>query len=106
MQSLRERGIGIPDLVTSGAREGLRAALRATLNATPWQRRQFHLQQNAQAHVPKVSMRKEVAAEIRRIFNAESLAEAEQRMHMLIRKYEKSGPSLAQYGTWDYSQSA
>lgn len=97
LQSLRERGIGIPDLVTSDAHEGLRAALRATLNATPWQRCQFHLQQNAQAHVPKVSMRKEVAAEIRRIFNADSLAEAEQRMQLLIRKYEKSAPSLAQW---------
>ena len=47
--SLKQRGIGIPDSVTSDAHEGLKAALRATLNASPWQRCQFHLQQNAQA---------------------------------------------------------
>jgi len=61
LSSLRERGIGIPDLVTSDAHEGLKSALKATLNASPWQRCQFHLQQNAQAYVPKVSMRQEVA---------------------------------------------
>ena len=44
LKSLKERGIGIPDMVTSDAHEGLRAALRATLNASPWQRCQFHLQ--------------------------------------------------------------
>ena len=54
LHSLKERGIGIPELVTSDAHEGLKAALRATLNATPWQRCQFHLQQNAQAYVPQI----------------------------------------------------
>jgi hypothetical protein len=59
LSSLRERGIGIRDLVTSDAHEGLKSALKATLNTSPWQRCQFHLQQNAQAYVPKVSMRQE-----------------------------------------------
>jgi putative transposase len=45
---LRERGLGIPDLVTSDAHTGLRAALRSCFAAAPWQRCQFHLQQNAQ----------------------------------------------------------
>jgi transposase-like protein len=62
--SLKERGIGIPDSVTSDAHEGLKAALRATMNSSPWQRCQFHLQQNAQACVPKVEMRGEVARDI------------------------------------------
>ena len=34
--SLKERGIGIPDSITSDAHEGIRAALRAVFNATPW----------------------------------------------------------------------
>jgi putative transposase len=97
LMSLRERGIGLPDLVTSDAHEGLRAALRSALNATPWQRCQFHLQQNAQAHVPKVSMRAEVAADIRRIFNADSSAEARQRLEEVVRKYEKDAPKLARW---------
>jgi hypothetical protein len=35
--------------------------------SVPWQRCQFHLQQNAQAYVPKVSLKKEVALDIRHI---------------------------------------
>jgi putative transposase len=95
IQSLRERGIGIPDLVTSDAHEGLRAALRATLNATPWQRCQFHLQQNAQAHVPKVAMRKEVAADIRGIFQADKPSEAQERFQNTINKYTGNAPEMA-----------
>ena len=56
LQDIKQRGIGIPDLVTSDAHEGLRAALKSTLNATPWQPCQFHLQQNAQSYVPKQAM--------------------------------------------------
>lgn len=95
IQSLRERGIGIPDLVTSDAHEGLRAALRTTLNATPWQRCQFHLQQNAQAHVPKVAMRKEVAADIRGIFQTDKHSEAEDRLQNIINKYSTTAPEMA-----------
>ena len=35
IHSLKQRGIGIPDSVTSDTHEGLKAALRATLNASP-----------------------------------------------------------------------
>ena len=45
--ALKERGIGIPDIIVSDAHSGLKAALRAACNASPWQRCQFHLQQNA-----------------------------------------------------------
>jgi transposase-like protein len=36
--SLKERGIGIPDLIVSNAHTGLKAALRAAYNASQWQR--------------------------------------------------------------------
>tara|TARA_B110000093_G_scaffold148359_1_gene161322 strand:- start:2875 stop:4014 length:1140 start_codon:yes stop_codon:yes gene_type:complete len=94
---LKERGVGIPDSVTSDAHEGIRAALRAVFNATPWQRCQFHLQLNAQAYVPKLDMRECVAADIRSIFNADTLAHAEARLYALVEKYHKSAPDLS---TW------
>ena len=97
LNSLKTRGIGIPDLVTSDAHEGLRAALRATLNATPWQRCQFHLQQNAQAFVPHLELRQKVAAEIRSIFNAPDLAHAEARLAELVAAHQKASPNLAQW---------
>ena len=57
----------------------------------------FHLQQNAQAYVPKVSMHQEVANDIRKIFNARHRAEADIRLNEGIEKYAKSAPSLAQW---------
>lgn len=95
--SLKERGLGIPDSITSDAHEGLKAALKAVFNASPWQRCQFHLQQNAQAYVPKVDMRETVAADIRTVFNADSLAHAQERLDALVEKYRKTAPELS---TW------
>ena len=95
--TLKARGIGIPDLVTSDAHEGLKAALRATLPSTPWQRCQFHLQQNAQAYVPQLSMRASVAADIRSIFNCQDLPHAEERLAQLVVKYEKTAASLSKW---------
>ena len=97
LQNIRERGIGIPDLVTSDAHEGLKAALKSTLRGTPWQRCQFHLQQNAQSYVPKESMKKEVATDIRKIFDSSDLPHAELVLETLVKKYEKSAPELS---TW------
>jgi transposase-like protein len=97
LRSLKERGIGIPDLVTSDAHEGLKAALRATLNATPWQRCQFHLQQNAQAYVPQVSMRRQVAADIRSVFDSPDRPKAEARLAEIAAKYRKSASKLAEW---------
>lgn len=95
LTSLKERGIGIPDSITSDAHEGLKAALRAVFNASPWQRCQYHLQQNAQAYVPKVEMREAVASDIRTIFNSDSRALAEERLNLLIEKYAKTAPRLS-----------
>jgi putative transposase len=95
LAGLKERGIGIPDSVTSDAHEGLRAALRATLNSSPWQRCQFHLQQNAQAYVPTKELKLKVAADIRRIFNADDRAHAEAKLADFVKAYAKSAPRLA-----------
>lgn len=95
--SLKGRGIGIPDLVTSDAHEGLKAALRTTLNASPWQRCQFHLQQNAQAYVPARSMKTTVAADIENIFNAPDRAHAELLLTEAVGKYEETAPELSRW---------
>jgi transposase-like protein len=97
LRSLRERGLELPKSITSDAHEGLRAALGTIFPASPWQRCQFHLQQNAQAYVPKVTMREEVGADIRDIFNSPGEAEAKLLLEKTILKYETSAPELA---TW------
>ena len=97
IHSLKQRGIGIPDSVTSDAHEGLKAALRATLNASPWQRCQFHLQQNAQAYVPSLAMRACVARDIRSVFDSPDLPSAETHLNEIVEKYQKLAPKLASW---------
>ena len=84
-------------MITSDAHSGLKSAIEAVFPTVPWQRCQFHLQQNAGHHVPKKSMDKEVAEDIRTIFNAPSEEEALRFLSMAVKKYEKSAPDLS---TW------
>jgi putative transposase len=94
-ESLVSRGLNGLKLITSDAHGGLKAALKTVFPSVPWQRCQFHLQQNAQAYVTKKSKKGEVAESIRAIFNAENLTEAERMLKLSISKYEKEMPQLA-----------
>lgn len=97
LQSLVNRGLGGVELVTSDAHSGLKQARRAVFGGVPWQRCQFHLQQNAQAYVPRHSMKAEVAGDIRAIFNAPNQYEAEAMLARMVQKYEKKASRLADW---------
>jgi len=92
LTGLKERGIGIPQLVTSDAHSGLKAALKASFNATPWQRCHFHLQQNAQDYITKADLKSKVASDIRVIFNAGDRAHAEEFLKDFVKTYSESQP--------------
>ena len=95
LQSLAARGLCGVRLVISDAHEGLKAARLAVFGGVPWQRCQFHLQQNASAYVPKQEMKPQVAADIRAIFNAQDKAEADALLKRTAQKYEQTAPKLA-----------
>jgi len=95
LQSLVSRGLCGVRLVISDAHEGLKAARRAVLGGVPWQRCQFHLQQNASAYVPKQDMKAQVAADIRAVFNAQDRTEADALLRRTVQKYETIAPKLA-----------
>ena len=57
LKSLKDRGLNGMNLIISDDHEGLGAARRAVFGSIPWQRCQFHLQQNAGAYLPKQHMR-------------------------------------------------
>src|SRR5579864_1553888 len=97
LASLQERGIHGIEFAVSDDHAGLRAALAARLPGIPWQRCQFHFQQNAMAHVPKIHMRDEVAQDIRSIFNASDLHQAQRQIQAVAQKYRESAPSLAEW---------
>jgi transposase-like protein len=95
--SLQERGLIGVRYVVSDDHAGIKAALQARLSGVKWQRCQFHLQQNAMQHVPKLSMRIEVAEDLRSVFNAQDRAEADQRLAAVVRKYQAMAPELADW---------
>ena len=95
LKSLKARGMNGVKLVISDDHEGLGAARRAILGSVPWQRCQFHLQQDAGAYVPKQAMRAEVAADIRAMFNAPDRRTAEEFLQAAIQKYARSAPRLS-----------
>ena len=97
LQSLVSRGLGGVQLIVSDAHEGLMAARKAVFGGVGWQRCQFHLQQNAQAYVPRQDMKAEVASDIRAIFNSSSLDDAKLMLDKAVRKYEKSASRLANW---------
>ena len=93
--SLVARGLHGTQFIVSDAHPGMAAARQAVFPAVPWQRCQFHLQQNAQAYVPRLDMRTEVAESIRSIFTAPDLASAQARLKERATFYAKSAPKLA-----------
>lgn len=95
LDSLIARGLHAVQSITSDAHSGLKAALRATFPGVLWQRCQFHLQQNAQAYVPKKEMKALVAEDIRYIFNAPNRAEADRLLKLTQEKYAKTAPALS-----------
>jgi transposase-like protein len=97
LQSLVERGLRGVQLIISDSHAGLKAARQAVFGGVPWQRCQFHLQQNAQAYVPRKEMQAEVAADIRTIFNAPNRTVAEQYLAKAVQKYAKTTPKLADW---------
>lgn len=97
LKQLQDRGLCGVGYVVSDDHDGLKAALEARMCGVPWQRCQCHLQRNAMAYVPKVSMRKEVASDIRDIFNSPDRQQAEARLNHYVDKYRQSAPKLAEW---------
>jgi transposase-like protein len=97
LQSLKDRGLRGIELVTSDSHAGLGAARRAVLGSVPWQRCQFHLQQNAGSYLPRISMRAEVASDIRAMFNAPDREKAEEFLQAAVNKYAVSAPRLSSW---------
>ena len=84
-------------LIVSDDHAGMEAARKAVFTGVPWQRCQFHLQQNAQAYIPRVGMRREVAEDIRAIFNAPDKDTAQIYLKKMVEKYANIAPRLADW---------
>ena len=97
LDSLIQRGLTGVRLIVSDDHAGLKAARRAVLPAVPWQRCQFHLQQNAQAYLTRLDQREPIARRIRAIFNAPERTEAERLLKEAIAHWRTDAPKLADW---------
>ncbi len=97
MSQLKDRGLYGLELIVSDAHEGLKAARKAVFPSVPWQRCQFHLQQNAGHYVPKMDLRTPVAADIRAIFTAPDQDQAEHLLQKFLARYQKTAPKLVEW---------
>ena len=95
LQSLVERGLSGVRLITSDHHAGLEAARKAVFPSVPWQRCQFHLQQNASQYVTRIEQRKDVASDMRAVFNAPSRIEADRLLAATVKKYAETAPRLS-----------
>ena len=97
LTTLQDRGLNGVLFIVSDDHKGLRAALKARFAGVPWQRCQFHLQQNAIAYVPKIALRGQVAAELREVLHAPTRAQADALLRTLVTKYRSGAPELADW---------
>lgn len=95
LTDLKDRGMHGMKLFVSDDHAGLKAPRAAVFPAVPWQRCQFHLQQNAAAYVPRQERRKTVAGDIRAIFNAPDEQEAKRLLERFVDKHQAKAPKLA-----------
>lgn len=93
LRSLKARGLAGVRLVISDAHEGLRAAIRKTLQGSSWQRCRVHYVRNLLAPVPKAHQEM-VAAAFRSIFALTTPADVAQRWDevavMLAERFAKA----------------
>ena len=95
LDSLNKRGLSGVNYIVSDDHAGLRAARKAVFPSVPWQRCQFHLQQNAQKYVPRLDEREAVSCTIRACFNAPNRDEATRLVNTAILSWQAHNPKLA-----------
>ena len=96
-QSLQKRGLQGVELFISDDHSGLKAARKSVFPSIPWQRCQFHFQQNAQSYAPKRSMKKELADAVKYIFNSASKEEAIAKCKAISAEYETTAPEFCEW---------
>jgi putative transposase len=93
LRGLRARGLQGVRLCISDAHEGLKQAIAKVLGC-PWQRCTVHFLRDMLGHVAK-AQQPMIAAAIRGIFQATSLAEARERLVEVVDKLQAAAPKVA-----------
>jgi len=97
LQNLKMRGLRGVNAIISDDHSGLRSAREACYAGVRWQRCQFHLCQNAQAYVPKKSMKKEISETMQEILHSSTYEEANSLKFKAIDRYQNRAPEFAKW---------
>ena len=97
LDSLVHRGIRGVEYIVSDDHPGLKAARRAVLTGSKWQRCQHDFVQDALKQAPNEEIRTCLAAELRTVYNAETIKLAELALENLVTKFSAGTPTFAQW---------
>ena len=97
LESLVDRGLCGIEYIVSDDHSGLNAARKAVFPDAKWQRCQFHLTQNAKKQAPNLEVKKSIAKDLRKVYDAENLEHAEKALKDIVAKYATTAPKLARW---------
>lgn len=86
LESLKDRGITDPKLITSDAHNGILYAINKVFPNTPWQRCQTHFSRNILSHAPS-KYQKAIHAELTEMYNCTTIEEARKKRDSIIGEY-------------------
>ena len=95
LESLTKRGLHGVEFIVSDDHGSLNAAHREVFPNATWERCQFYFTKNAIKHCPNTQIKKGIAKELRTIYDAENLEQAEGALKELVAKYATIAPKLA-----------
>lgn len=88
LESLKERGLQDPKLITSDAHDGIIYAISKIFPNTPWQRCQTHFSRNILSHAPS-KYQKAIHAALLDMYHSTSLEEARTKRDSIIDEYSE-----------------
>lgn len=91
LESLKERGLKDPKIITSDAHDGIIYAISKIFPNTPWQRCQTHFSRNILSHAPS-KYQKAIHAELLEMYNCSTIETARAKRDSIIREYTEVAP--------------
>jgi len=86
LESLKERGLKDPKMITSDAHDGIIYAISKIYPNTPWQRCQTHFSRNILSHAPS-KYQKAIHAALLDMYHSDTLEEARSKRDSIIDEY-------------------
>ena len=91
LESLKERGLKDPKMITSDAHDGIIYAISKIFPNTPWQRCQTHFSRNVLSHAPG-KFQKAIHAALLDMYHSATIEEARKKCDSIIDEYADVAP--------------